>query len=111
MPYYRWRAYDNNALEYTGVDEAPRFELIALKLIQHQLQPASIETIEYDEYRRLHKASQRLDHLRTLKTKFSGPNDIKIPTRKTHSITIIKCVMILLIAMLSAVLLLFHYYR
>lgn len=109
MKYFRWRAYDPDAKEHTGVDEATRFELVVLKLAQQGLSVASIETIEYDEYRKLLVAQRRLNRLKQVRSQFAGEDPVyEIPEKPRRSMLLI---VVPLLAACAAILLWYRCFR
>ena len=82
--YYRWRAYNSQAEESTGVEEAPRFEIIVLRLAQRGLTAALIEKITMEEYIAGRGTQSRISRLQAVKSKFS-PDQIPeavVPRRR-----------------------------
>lgn len=81
--YFYWRAYDNLAREYNGVMEADKFELVAIKIIQDNLTPALIQSIEYDQYRKLNIIYKRISMMNKLKLKVNNDNQ-EMPQNRNH---------------------------
>ena len=107
MAYYKYRAYDKTAKLINGVDEADRYELVALKLIRAGLTPAMIEVIEYGEYKVLLQATKRIYKLEKIKAKLKG-NDEQINSQENHPHLILISVAIILILGLCCYLTLSH---
>lgn len=85
MAYWRWRAYDNQVQESSGVMEEQRYELVAIKLIQQSLNPASIERINFEEYKRFKPLQLRLDNLTRTREKLSPKSEIPITSPDSFS--------------------------
>lgn len=80
MAYWLWRAYDDQAQQTTGVEEANRYEAVALKILQRGLTPGPIDRIAYEEYKRLLPYQTRINRLEEFKRKLQ-PNDEIPPAR------------------------------
>lgn len=113
MAYWRWRAYDSNTTEHSGVKESPRFELVVIEIIQSGLHPGPIDKISYDEYIKLRPYMSRLDKLNEFKRKLQPSDKIQLPKTKLPKWVlqwIIKIVVLLLVGCAS-VLLTYHYLK
>lgn len=84
MKYWKWSAYDDNGQPYNGVDRAERFELVAIRLIQKKLVPSSISPIEFQEYRILKNADDKIASLNKLIDKIDGPVINVEPVKTTY---------------------------
>lgn len=116
MPYFKWRAYDDSAQEHSGIDEAPRYELVVLKILQRGWTPACIDKIEYDEFLKLRSAYVRLTKFEHIKKKIQAKNEpqsegaVEQSTAKQNSRYPYLYASLIWLVIAALALILFHYW-